>query len=698
MDLSVLLLLLLYPACSRSKIRLGKGKSLAPSTQHLCFPVIGDIGGVPYPPYTTPSQKEVAALLAKVTGQLKCSFVLGVGDNFYFDGVSNITDPRFKQTFERTYDMDLPWYMIAGNHDHIKNVTAQIGYTKVSNRWKFPFFYYSQVHAIPDSSKKIQIVMIDTILCWNKKVDGIPESEVQWKWIEDKLNESTSDYLIVAGHHPVLSGGLHGSTECLVRRLKPLLEKHKVSAYFSGHDHNLQHIKENNSDVNYFVSGSGNFVDGRMWKKEKLPPGSLKFENGAYGGFTLIRASDKSMHVTMINTEPKEVWKMKIYPRPTADKKDEVVNGTTLPPHISDSESVFEDAGSVPSNLYMPLYSPVQPENIFSSNSPSAFFYNKWLLPTSNMPQNIIEYAQGMNPLQIQTNQAFDYLSTQPDRTALDFPVDANYQLAQSFYDGARSQEPLYLQNPIQASSNLLNTWPKNIENSLPSQNNISSPAVEKSALSNNILPKAPTFQKSKLSVLLKQKTIGPKKTSVPEDQKPPLDHKEPDAKPQLTEQKQMRQITSEHRQILAGDVMTRTKTALNVPRQTLTTLLNKKSFIPTSVLSSSNVFSMIPEKTSVLKKSIINAKTLDTTEFDNLIFSGFDTPSKKTADQINPRTINPLLTQENLKSSLLVDKENLSSSIPNHSLVSQLDSHGSTVAPLKKASNTDEAITASWD
>ena len=28
---------------------------------------LGDIGGVPYPPYTTDSQREVAALLAKVS-------------------------------------------------------------------------------------------------------------------------------------------------------------------------------------------------------------------------------------------------------------------------------------------------------------------------------------------------------------------------------------------------------------------------------------------------------------------------------------------------------------------------------------------------------------------------------------------------------------------------------------------------------
>ena len=72
--------------------------------------------------------------------------------------------------------------------------------------------------------------------------ESITLSESQWDWLEDTLRSSTAHYLIVGGHYPVWSIAEHGPTKCLVDRLRPLLQKYNVTAYISGHDHNLQVI------------------------------------------------------------------------------------------------------------------------------------------------------------------------------------------------------------------------------------------------------------------------------------------------------------------------------------------------------------------------------------------------------------------------------------------------------------------------
>ena len=72
---------------------------------------------------------------------------MGLGDNFYYTGVRNVDDARFHQTFELTYaakSLDFPWYMIAGNHDHAQNVSAQIAYTKKSKKWRYPDYFYTK--------------------------------------------------------------------------------------------------------------------------------------------------------------------------------------------------------------------------------------------------------------------------------------------------------------------------------------------------------------------------------------------------------------------------------------------------------------------------------------------------------------------------------------------------------------------------
>jgi tartrate-resistant acid phosphatase type 5 len=67
---------------------------------------------------------------------------------------------------------------------------------------------------------------------------SVEEAAEQWAWLEEKMGESTADYLIVAGHFPIFSICEHGNTANLYDHLRPLLIEYNAH-YISGHDHCL---------------------------------------------------------------------------------------------------------------------------------------------------------------------------------------------------------------------------------------------------------------------------------------------------------------------------------------------------------------------------------------------------------------------------------------------------------------------------
>ena len=66
----------------------------------LSFLVVGDWGGQSDPPYYTEAEKEVAGCMAETAANIGSQFTMALGDNFYPDGVKDVDDPRFNETFE----------------------------------------------------------------------------------------------------------------------------------------------------------------------------------------------------------------------------------------------------------------------------------------------------------------------------------------------------------------------------------------------------------------------------------------------------------------------------------------------------------------------------------------------------------------------------------------------------------------------
>jgi len=306
------------------------------------FFAIGDWGGVPFFPFRTVVQEGVAVRMTKMAQLYSTQFQLALGDNFYFDGVTNEDDKRFFLTFENVFDseyLNTPWFLLMGNHDHYGNASAQISYSQKSKRWVMPNYNYTvSIKTMKGTQDLIRILMIDTVLlCGHTDLtDNRPPSfrsrkdqqmsQLYFNDIEDKLRAiaaSSVPYLFVAGHFPVWSISAHGPTQCLIDKLRPLLHKYQVSAYLCGHDHNMQHLSDNylNTTVEHILTGAANLNDNSKAHESDVPEGLLKYfwglpnEELLHGAIAYFDANPNNMTMSFIKTNGDLLYSKIIYPR-----------------------------------------------------------------------------------------------------------------------------------------------------------------------------------------------------------------------------------------------------------------------------------------------------------------------------------------------------------------------------------------------
>lgn len=173
------------------------------------------------------------------------------------------------------------------------------GYTKFdSNACRLAANYYHNVSkhiTLPNgNSVELEVLLFDTVLMVgntdiyydNGTVYERPLSELpgpldpvaaagQLEWLKARMSASTADYLWVGGHYPVWAIGQDGPTP-IRELLRPLLNKYEAH-YFNGHQHDLEHIVESNSKVNYISTGAGKFCCYSDKNLNTVPVGSIKF-------------------------------------------------------------------------------------------------------------------------------------------------------------------------------------------------------------------------------------------------------------------------------------------------------------------------------------------------------------------------------------------------------------------------------------
>lgn len=248
--------------------------ALTPEEKPIRVLAFGDFGT------GSKEQKQTATAMLNFHRQTPFDFAVTLGDNFYGSGMESTTDPRWKTWWDELYDpLGIKFYATLGNHDwgFADSPAAELLYSQMSPSWRMPAPYYTF------TAGPVQFFAMDT-----NEV-----SEAQLIWLKEELEKSRARWKLVYGHHPVYSHGAHLDNPGLIRRLLPIL-KGRADVYLAGHDHDLQHLKEEGG-VHFFVAGGG----GAGIRPITPGPRSL-FAKSSYG-FSVVEADAKQLKVRFID-------------------------------------------------------------------------------------------------------------------------------------------------------------------------------------------------------------------------------------------------------------------------------------------------------------------------------------------------------------------------------------------------------------
>jgi hypothetical protein len=173
-------------------------------------------------------QLQVAQSMTKTCKRISCDLAVGLGDNFYPDGVNSVFDPQWHQKFTKPYaGLTIPFWMTLGNHDYRELVQAQVDYTRLQDKWNMPARHYS-VEGLPSW---LHMYGLDT--------EAITEDQA---FFAKKALCGKRGWKILFGHHPLFSNGWHGDQKDHQKILLPVIRECGVDMVWSGHDHHQEHI------------------------------------------------------------------------------------------------------------------------------------------------------------------------------------------------------------------------------------------------------------------------------------------------------------------------------------------------------------------------------------------------------------------------------------------------------------------------
>lgn len=295
------------------------------SEEALNFLVLGDWGRGGWF-----QQHAVAEAMGETADEIGADFVLTTGDNFYERGVTSVTDRKWSRAYESVYtasSLQIPWYVSLGNHDYLGNVSAQIQYSDVSDRWRLPARYYAVEMNVDDTTTAL-FAIIDTVPLVDARSASAPPAEVanadvaeawnaerQLAWLDSTLQHTDARWRFVVGHHPLYAAdGKHRDYPVLRETVGPILDDHAVDAYIAGHVHALQHLEPEGTDVHHIISGGGSLAS----RIDREVP--VTFAAGV-AGFASLSVTPEELHVVFVGHRGTVGYSTTISPRIRDDRE-----------------------------------------------------------------------------------------------------------------------------------------------------------------------------------------------------------------------------------------------------------------------------------------------------------------------------------------------------------------------------------------
>ena len=283
---------------------------------------LGDWGSASLGGYHLRNAESTAYAMKIYASEYNPKLVLNTGDNFYYCGIQNTSDPQVNADYVELFgNIGLPWYNTLGNHDYGFNPAAQLELNQTIPQWIMDDRYYHRrlVFNSSDSNSDhtnttqiaLNIIVLDTNPCvmdyrgndrakWDPCSIQYPtcspvpgecmfhenviaqDCKTQLDWFNTTVsNISPNEWVFVLGHHK--------ADEIDAEDFQSILSSNRVHLYLNGHNHNLEQ---------YSIDGHAKYIT----------TGAAGMVMIGSGGITNVKLHDESIEFKHRKHQFKSIW------------------------------------------------------------------------------------------------------------------------------------------------------------------------------------------------------------------------------------------------------------------------------------------------------------------------------------------------------------------------------------------------------